>query len=75
MTENQVVVPYQQLNPEVLRALIEEFIAREGTVYGAEDPALDDQVNRITNQLKSGDTVIVWDLAANSGSFLKKRDL
>ena len=55
-----MIIPYQDINPETLDALIREFVLREGTDYGVEDVALQQKINDVMQQLKSGDAVIVF---------------
>jgi len=74
MAENRIAVSYDQLNHEVLRKLIEEFISRDGTFYGKVELALDEKVDLVIDQLKTGEAVIVWDLVAESGNIVKKEE-
>jgi uncharacterized protein YheU (UPF0270 family) len=54
-------IPYQQLDAETLRAIIEEFISREGTDYGAHEYSLEQKVQQVRNQLERGDVVLNFD--------------
>ena len=54
-------IPYQQLEAETLRAIIEEFISREGTDYGAQEYSLEQKVQQVRNQLERGDVVLNFD--------------
>lgn len=54
-------IPYQRLPEDVLTAVIEEFVTREGTEYGAHDVALADKVAAVRAQLKRGEAVVVFD--------------
>jgi uncharacterized protein len=56
-----VRVPPEALSPETLRAVIEEFVTREGTEYGAQDVALDDKVDAVFAQLRAGTAQILFD--------------
>ena len=56
-----VIVPYEQLEPETLNNLIEEFVTRDGTDYGAVEVSLETKIARILSQLKSKKVVIVFD--------------
>ena len=40
--------------------LIESFVLREGTDYGEHERSLEQKVNDVKRQLKSGDVVLVW---------------
>ena len=55
-----MVIPWQDLSPETLDNLIESFVLREGTDYGEHERSLEQKVNDVKRQLKSGDVVLVW---------------
>jgi uncharacterized protein YheU (UPF0270 family) len=61
-----VLVPYSELSVELLRAVIESFVLREGTDYGDRELSLDEKVARMMAQLKSGDANIVFDPESES---------
>ena len=54
-------IPYQELEAETLRAIIEEFISREGTDYGEHEYSLEQKVQQVRNQLERGDIVLNFD--------------
>ena len=54
-------IPYHELEAETLRAIIEEFISREGTDYGAHEYSLEQKVQQVRNQLERGDIVLNFD--------------
>jgi len=54
-------IPYQALSAEALRAVIEEFVTREGTDYGHFDHALEAKCAAVQRQLETGRAVIDWD--------------
>jgi uncharacterized protein YheU (UPF0270 family) len=56
-----VVVPHTELTSELLRAVIESFVLREGTDYGEHELSLDEKVARVVTQLERGDANIVFD--------------
>jgi uncharacterized protein len=56
-----VVVPYTELAEDLLRAVVESFVLREGTDYGEKELSLDDKVGRVINQLKRREVKIVFD--------------
>lgn len=56
-----MIVPYTELQPETLQALIEEFITRDGSVQGHHDTPPEKQIAAVMAQLKSGDAVIEFD--------------
>jgi len=61
-----MIIPYQMLSPEALRGVIEAFITREGTDYGAQEVALDTKVMQVLPQLDAGTAVLVYDEATES---------
>ncbi len=56
-----VVVPHGALDADVLRAVLESFVLREGTDYGAEEVTLDSKVARVLEQLERGEAEILFD--------------
>ena len=56
-----VEVPHTALEKELLRAVIESFVLREGTDYGERELSLDDKVRRVERLLERGDARIVFD--------------
>jgi uncharacterized protein len=65
-TPAAVVVPAHELSAEALRRLVESFVLREGTEYGAHDVALADKVADVMRQLGRGAAEIVFDPASES---------
>ena len=55
-----MIIPWQDLAPETLDNLIESFVLRDGTDYGEHERSLEQKVNDVKRQLKSGDVVLVW---------------
>lgn len=55
-----MIIPIEQLTTETLTAIIEEFVLREGTEYGAEDVSLADKIAQIKSQLAQGHVVLVY---------------
>jgi len=69
-----MIIPYQQISPDALQGLIEEFITRDGTDYGETEMSLAQKVSQVERQLARGDIVIVFDAASESVSILTKHD-
>ena len=61
-----VRIPHTTLQPDTLRALIEEFVLREGTEYGERDVPLEAKVAAVATLLDEGAAVILYD--AESGT-------
>jgi uncharacterized protein len=56
-----VEVPYTELAPELLHAVVESYVLREGTDYGEKEFSLADKVAHVISRLKRGDARIVFD--------------
>lgn len=61
-----IAVPWSQLAPETLQAVIESFVLREGTDYGMYDVPLASKVSQVRMQLERGEAQIVFDPATDS---------
>ena len=61
-----VEVPYTELSEDVLHAVAESFVLREGTDYGEKEYSLEDKVARILIQLKKREAKIVYDPGSES---------
>jgi uncharacterized protein len=56
-----VSVPHTALEADVLRAVIESFVLREGTDYGERELSLDEKFARVLRLLEGGAARIVFD--------------
>jgi uncharacterized protein len=56
-----VEIAYTELSDEALRAVIESFVLREGTEYGAADFSLEQKVAQVRRQLERKEARIVFD--------------
>jgi len=61
-----IEVPYGELSAELLNAVIESFVLREGTDYGEREFSLEDKVARVISQLKRGEARILFDPESES---------
>lgn len=55
-----MIIPHQQLSPEALHNLIEQFVLREGTDYGENEKSLQSKVDEVRLQIEKGEAVIVY---------------
>ncbi|MFQ3209291.1 MAG: hypothetical protein ACI9HU_000780, partial [Colwellia sp.] len=53
-----MIIPLEQLSYEILTAIIEDFILREGTEYGAEDVSKEAKIAQVKKQLEQGNAVL-----------------
>ncbi|MGC3979659.1 MAG: YheU family protein [Steroidobacteraceae bacterium] len=56
-----VVIPHTELSAEALQGVIESFVLREGTDYGANEYSLEQKVAHVLRQLQRGEAQIMFD--------------
>ena len=66
-----VRVPLERLQPATLRSLLEEFVSRDGTDYGAEEVPLDTRVGQLLGRLERSQVAIVYDLDSDQWDFVE----
>jgi uncharacterized protein YheU (UPF0270 family) len=66
-----VAVPYTELTADLLHAVVESYVLREGTDYGEKEFSLEDKVAHVIIQLKRGEARIVFDPETESVSIVK----
>lgn len=54
-------IPIDRLTPEALQGVIEEFISREGTDYGAVEASMETKIRQVRSKLESGMAVLLFD--------------
>jgi uncharacterized protein len=73
-TPEPVEVPYSELPAELLHAVVESFVLREGTDYGEKEFSLEDKVAGVIKQLKKGEAKIVFDPETDSVTIAVKQN-
>jgi hypothetical protein len=68
-----VPVPYTELPADLLHAVVESFVLREGTDYGEREIPLEDKVTRVLGQLKRGEAEIIFDPNTDSVTILVRQ--
>jgi uncharacterized protein YheU (UPF0270 family) len=63
------------LSPQALRGLVEEFVTRDGTDYGAVERSVEEKIAGVMAQLASGEARIVFDPETQTANILTRRDL
>jgi hypothetical protein len=61
-----VEIPLDALSAELLRAVIESFVGREGTDYGERERTLEEKVADVRRQLERGEARVVFDPESES---------
>lgn len=68
-----VEIPLDALSAELLRAVIESFVAREGTDYGERERTLEEKVADVRRQLERGEARLVFDPESESVNIVPAR--
>ncbi|WP_373779012.1 YheU family protein [Glaesserella sp.] len=55
-----MIIPWQSLEESTLNNILDSFILREGTDYGAKELTLKEKRARLLAQLQADKVVIVW---------------
>lgn len=61
-----VEVPYGEMSAELLHAVVESFVLREGTDYGEREYSFEDKVAHVMRQLEKGEAKILFDPESES---------
>lgn len=69
-----VLVDSKRLSADTLESLVEEFVSRSGTDYGAVERDLGDKKQQVLAQLRRGDVVIVFDVESESCNLMTRAD-
>lgn len=63
-------IPWDRLNPDTLRRLIEEFVTRDGTDYGSAEISLERKVDQVILQLRRRQAFLYFDPDSESCQIL-----
>ncbi|WP_371374594.1 YheU family protein [Thalassotalea aquiviva] len=55
-----MIIPISEISPQALENIIESYILRDGTDYGAVEMSLADKKQQLKRQLEQGALVIVY---------------
>jgi len=69
-----MIIPYEQISPDALEGLVEEYVTREGTEYGWDDIPLATKVAQVLQQVKMGEVIIVYDSDTQSCNIIPKQN-
>jgi uncharacterized protein YheU (UPF0270 family) len=73
--EGFVEVPYQQLDPETLRKVIDDLVTRDGTDYGEVEKTLEQKAAALLKLLERGEAKLVVDLATETIGLMTRDEL
>ncbi len=66
-----MIIPFEQLEPDTLRALIEEFVTRDGT----DNTAVEPRIERVLEQLRRGEVALTFDSEIGTTHIVTRPDL
>ncbi|TDF36412.1 YheU family protein [Alteromonadaceae bacterium M269] len=55
-----MIIPISEVKNETLTAIAEAYVLREGTEYGMEEYSLNEKVEQVLAQLKSGEALLMY---------------
>lgn len=70
--DSPVEIPAERLPAETLRALIEEFVTRDGTDYGGSEKSTDQKVEDVMRQLRRREVRIVFDPQTQTANIVRR---
>ncbi len=68
--EKGVDVPYDKINPETLRNMIQELVTRDGADWGDPGGTLEDKIAQVLKQLKNKQVKVVFDLKSETANIV-----
>ncbi len=69
------LIPPDKLAPATLKALVEDFVTRDGTDYGEEEAGLDAKVRQVMRSLERGEVLIAFDETTESCTLVTREAL
>ncbi len=69
--EEGVEIPYDQINPDTLHRMIQEFVTRDGADWGDAGGTLEDKVKQVLQQLRSKKIKVVFDLTSQTANLVE----
>lgn len=68
--EEGVEVPYERIDPQTLRNMIQEFVSRDGADWGDRGCSLADKVEQVLRQLRERKVKVVFDLKSQTANIV-----
>lgn len=69
-----MIIPFEQLDKDTLYNLIESYVLREGTDYGAHEVSIENKVAQVNQQLKSGEAMVFFSELHESVTIISKNE-
>lgn len=71
--EEGIEVPYDQINPDTLRRMVQEFVTRDGADWDDAGCSLEDKVGQVLRQLQEKKAKVVFDLRSQTANLVVYR--
>jgi len=68
--EEGIDVPYDQINPDTLRNMIEEFVTREWSELSDSGHTLEEKIEQVLQQLKEKKVKVVFDFTSGTANIV-----
>lgn len=69
-----MIIPYNELSPEALQALIEDFVTRDGTDYGQTEVSMQEKAAQLRELLKTGELLISYNEETQTCGLMAKEE-
>lgn len=70
-----MIVPLNEIRPELLDAIIEQYVLGEGTDYGQRVYTMAEKVEQVRAQLKAGEAFIVYSEVHETVHIMSREEL
>ena len=70
-----IAIPPERLPPDLLQAVIEAFVLREGTEYGAREFSLEEKCAAVRHALQRGEVTLCFDPDSETTTMVPTQDL
>ncbi len=68
--EEGIDIPYEQIGPETLRRMIQEFVTRDGADWAEAGCSLEEKVEQVYLQLRNRQVKVVYDLRSETANLV-----
>ncbi len=68
--EEGMEIPYEQINIDTLRRMIQEFVSRDGADWADAGCMLEDKVEQVLQQLRSRKVKVVFDQTSQTANLV-----
>ncbi|MAT52126.1 MAG: hypothetical protein CMK32_13190 [Porticoccaceae bacterium] len=70
-----IEIPADRLSDELLDAVIEDYVLREGTEYGLQDVPLATKIRQVRAQINRGEVLVLFDPELESCNLVTRQQL